>query len=224
MQAQNSNLKHRDHEIYGLEEEVDWTSDQRRNYPLQDRRIATQYTSKVCVCSDSILCLCGNVKIVLGQEKTWENDRIREFVQGPEYQPYYDITGRPAELVWRIFVEKTTIEIIERIKTMEEKGTQPSESQDRIIFTSMHNDCRYWRTSNRNECCDNAPRVAQYILTFKPGHWSFLGRGDENNWYGSLANKPDGEGDSTTKIMMQEFAESTHAVFKCSFTFSRGVR
>ena len=95
VQAQNSNLKHRDHEINGLDFEVDWTSDQRRNYPLQDRRIATQYTSKVCVCSDSILCLCGNVNIVLEHEKTWENDRIREFVQGPEYQPYYDITGRP---------------------------------------------------------------------------------------------------------------------------------
>ena len=31
-QAQISNLKHRDHEIYGLEEEVDWTSGHRRNF------------------------------------------------------------------------------------------------------------------------------------------------------------------------------------------------
>ena len=31
VQTQISNLKHRDHEIYGLEEDVDWTSGHRRN-------------------------------------------------------------------------------------------------------------------------------------------------------------------------------------------------
>ena len=50
VQAQISNLKHRDHEIYGLEEEVHWTSGHLRKYSLLDQRIAQHFTSKsVCI-------------------------------------------------------------------------------------------------------------------------------------------------------------------------------
>ena len=41
----------------------------------------------------------------------------------------------------------------------------------------------------KNACCDNARRVAKYAPQFQPGHWSFLGLGDEDMWYGSLINK-----------------------------------
>ena len=44
-----------------------------------------------------------------------------------------------------MYAGKTTIEILERIEpTMDEKGTQPSQFQDRIIFMSMYNDIKYW--------------------------------------------------------------------------------
>ena len=54
---------------------------------------------------------------------------------------------------------------------------------------------------------------------FKPGHRSFLGPEDEN-----LINKPNVEWNSSANKMMQEFVESGHSVFKCSFPLSRGVR
>ena len=59
VQAQISNLKYRDHETYGLEEAVDRTSNHRRNYSLLSQKIATQFTSKVYVSSDPVLCLGG---------------------------------------------------------------------------------------------------------------------------------------------------------------------
>ena len=42
-----------------LDEEVDWTSGHWRSCALLEHRIATQFTSKVYVFSDSVLCLGG---------------------------------------------------------------------------------------------------------------------------------------------------------------------
>ena len=65
----------------------------------------------------------------------------------------------------KIYVVKTTVEIIEGIKiVLDEEGTQPSQFQDR----AMYNDSVYWKKKNWNECCDNAPSVAQYAQNFKP--------------------------------------------------------
>ena len=53
-----------------------------------------------------------------------------------------------------------------------------------------------------NVCCDNARRVAQFAENFKPGELSFLASGNEEKWYGSLINKPDGEWNSTAWKMV----------------------
>ena len=56
----------------------------------------------------------------------------------------------------------------------------------------------YWRENNRHEQCDNTTRVTQNARNIKPGHWSFLGPEDEDLWYGSLTNKPDGQWDANS--------------------------
>ena len=95
--------------------------------------------------------------------------------------------GKPLEFVSKIYVEKTTVEILEASKTMiEKKG-----NRTKIMFISMYNDIVFWKKNNKNECCDSATRVAQYAQNFKPGHWSFLGLEEEDTWYGSLINKLD---------------------------------
>ena len=82
---------------------------------------------------------------------------IREFVRCSEYRPYCDIKEKLVVFVWKIYVGITTIEILECITIMmEEKRTQPSQFQDRIIFISMHNDIVYWTKNNKNKCCDKS--------------------------------------------------------------------
>ena len=138
MQAQISNLKYRDQEIHGLEEAVGWTSGHWRMCSLLDRELAAQFTSKMHVLSDSVLSLGGTCQEHLEAAKHWGNHRIRIFVRSPEYQPYYDITGIPVECVWKIYVGKTTNEILQRIQTMmEEKGTKPAQFEDSIILTTL---------------------------------------------------------------------------------------
>ena len=46
-QAQISDLRLRDHEIYGLPEQVDWTDGHWEKYSLLDERISEQVKSKV---------------------------------------------------------------------------------------------------------------------------------------------------------------------------------
>ena len=70
VQAQISDLKYRDHEIYGLEEQLDWSSGHWRNYSLLDHRFTTQFGSKVNVFSDSLLCLGGKCQEHLEAAKT----------------------------------------------------------------------------------------------------------------------------------------------------------
>ena len=69
VQAQISNLKLRDQEVYGLHDKVDWTDGHWRNDSSLDERIADQFRSKVYVFSDSVLCLNGNVPMILKQQE-----------------------------------------------------------------------------------------------------------------------------------------------------------
>ena len=136
VQARIGILQYRDHEIYGLEETVDWTSGHWRIVSLLDQKIASQFTSKVQVFSDSVL--GGKCQEHLEEAKTWETDRTREVVQSPEDQPYYDVTGTPMESVWKIYVGKTTIEILERIKNYDGGKRNTTSSISRQNHFDVH--------------------------------------------------------------------------------------
>ena len=64
--------------------------------------------------------------------------------------------------------------------------------------------------------------VADYARKFAQGHWWFLGPGSEETWYGIHVYKPDGEWDDVADIMMINFSESGHPVFRGSSAFERG--
>ena len=47
-------------------------------------------------------------------------------------------------------------------------------------------------------------------------HWSFLGLGSEKKWYGTHVHKPNGDWDDVADIVMIDFSESGHLVFRGS--------
>ena len=51
------------------------------------------------------------------------------------------------------------------------------------------------------------------------GH--FLGPGSEKKWYGTYSDKPDGDWDKTTELMMLNFAESGHPIFRATIALER---
>ena len=77
VQAQICNLTYCDQEISRLDEAVDWTS---CHYSLLEKKIAAQFTSKVNVFHDSVLCLVG----ICQEHPEAAKTRIREFVLSPE--------------------------------------------------------------------------------------------------------------------------------------------
>ena len=89
------------------------------------------------------------------------------------------------EFVWNMYVGKTTIGILERIKDlMEETGPTTAQLQDRIIFMSMYDNTEYWKQNTKNECWNNAAQVAQYARGFKPAPWTFFwtGKREKVEW------------------------------------------
>ena len=78
---------------------------------------------------------------------------------------------------------------------------------------------------SRENCSANSFSIADPAQKFALGHWSFLGPGSEKKWYGTHAHKPNGEWDEVAEIMMINFSESGHPVFRGSSAFeSKGRR
>ena len=65
--------------------------------------------------------------------------------------------------------------------------------------------------------------VAGYAKKILQGHWSFLGPGSENKWYGSDTYKPKGESDDVAEHMLVNFSESGHLVFRGTYALERGT-
>ena len=60
-----------------------------------------------------------------------------------------------------------------------------------------------------------------YAMKFSQGHWTFLGPGWEEKWYGSPSYDQIGEWDSLASKMVQRHKESGHPVFKGISALSR---
>ena len=75
---------------------------------------------------------------------------------------------------------------------------------------------------NHENCTANSMNIAAYAEKFPRGCWSFLGPGCEKKWYGTHVSKPNGEWNKTAEVMMLNFAESGHPVFRATSALERG--
>ena len=105
---------------------------------------------------------------------------------------------------------------------MTEKQFEPEQFLGRIIFTSMYNDIVWGEKGNTDLCTANSQIVAEYARKFAHGHWSFLGLGSENEWYGTHTYKPNGKCNRVAEDMMLNFSESGHPAFCGSSSLERG--
>ena len=72
-------------------------------------------------------------------------------------------------------------------------------------------------------CISNAEKVKNDALKFSQGHWTYLGRGSEEQWYGSSSYDQQREWDSAANNMVQRFRETGHPVFKSISALRRGI-
>ena len=54
------------------------------------------------------------------------------------------------------------------------------------------------------------------------GHWSVLGPGEEETWYGTHNYKPERKWNTTADVMVDKFTDSGHPVFRATSALNRG--
>ena len=85
----------------------------------------------------------------------------------------------------------------------------------------MFNDIAWTKNGHSDVCISKAREVRYYAKEFQRGHWSFLGPGDEEKWYGTC--KPEGKWDQQANRMIALFAQSGDPVFRGISALSRGT-
>ena len=79
-----------------------------------------------------------------------------------------------------------------------------------------------FKTMNRNVLL--MPHLCLYLQKrFPAGRWSFLGPGSEKKWCSTYDSRPRREWDRVAELMMINFRESEHPVFRVTSPFSRGT-
>ena len=137
---------------------------------------------------------------------------------------YFLIDGEPNELEWNIFPGRTSLEILRKIqKDLQEQSIEPENFEDRIICMSMFNDTDWTRRGNSEQCVSNSDQVKNYAKKFTQGHWTSLELGSEKKWYGKSNYLPEGKWKDTANMMVEQFEESGHPVFKGVSTLARGI-
>ena len=86
---------------------------------------------------------------------------------------------------------------------------------------SMYSDI-IWRTpGNEENCTANSVNFATYAKRFPNGCLSYLGPGCEKKWYGTHVSEPNGEWNKIAEVMMLNFAERGHPVFRATSALER---
>ena len=80
---------------------------------------------------------------------------------------------------------------------------------------SMHSDIDW----SQGE--DNFKKVC-FEHRLPKGHWSLLGPGTEEQWYGSHTHQTEGRWNRSSEMMMLTLGESGHPVFRATSALDRG--
>ena len=116
------------------------------------------------------------------------------------------------------------IEILRHVQQdLNARRITPDQFEGRMIFMSMFNDIEWTKKGHSDVCISNARKVSDCAKEFPRGHWSFLGLGDEEEWYGTCNYKPEGKWDQQATQMICVFAQSGHPVFRGISALSRGT-
>ena len=146
--------------------------------------------------------------------KHWEG-KVELFMKSREYRELIGIDGAPVELEWNIFPGHLTLGLVREIqKKMTEITIRPEQFRDRIIFMSMYNDTDWTKDGKPQMCMSNSFEVKAHANRFPKGHWSFLGPGTEEKWYGTHTYKPEGLWNRSADMMILHLRDIGHPIFE----------
>ena len=101
---------------------------------------------------------------------------------------------------------------------------------------SSNNSWRIWRSNHlhvyvQRHRLDPEGKLSGMLFEFRQGEgfckkisvgtWSFLGPGEEEKWHGTHYHKPEGQWNTTAGVMVADFKDSGHPVFRASSALDR---
>ena len=135
---------------------------------IGDERVINLQRTKVCVFSDSVLCL-GKIHYNAQSNDAW-GERLGWFKSTTVYRNFDRIDGVPMEFEWYIFPGFNTSQLNEEVKSLLLRlGETPENFTRRIIFMSMFKDISCESKDNEKECESNAQLVSVYARRFGTG-------------------------------------------------------
>ena len=201
-------------EIFGVNT-IHWEDSSWKQLSLvSDEEVISLSHAKVHVFSDSVLCL-GKMNENPQSNYAWE-DKLTRFKRSSQYRTLDTVDGEPMEFEWNIFPRFTTLQLISKVRESMTKMGDPSQFKGRIIFMSMFNDIIRGSEDNERECSADATLVSIFAKRFPAGRWSFLGPGSEKKWYSTYIDKPQEECDRVAELMLINFRESGHPLFRAT--------
>ena len=208
-------------EISGLET-IGWENHSWKYMSLiGDERITNLQRTKVCVFSDSVLCL-GKIHQNPESNKACE-ERIGWITTSQRYRNFDGIDGEPTKFEWNIFPGFDTLQLCDKVKSLLSRLGETLENfTGRILLMSMFNDISCGTRDNEQECLANARLVSLYARKFGKGQWSFIGPGSEKKWYSMKEDSPQRIWDNLAEKMLVEFAESGCPMFRATTALSSG--
>ena len=188
---------------------------------IGDKGVIHLQRAKVCVFSDSVLCL-GKIHQHPNADEAWKN-RTEWITTSQSYRDYDGISGEPTEFEWNIFPGFDRLQLCGKVTDLlSTLGEAPETFTGRILFMSMFNDISCGTKDNERECLANAKVVSIYAKKFGIGQWSFIGPGSEKKFYSMEEDSPQGVWGHIAEKMLLEFAESTCPIFRATTPLSRG--
>ena len=185
---------------------------------IGDEHVISLLHTKVCVFSDSVLCL-GKIHGNLQSNTAWE-ERLAWFKSSQEYKDLDRIDDEPIEFEWIISEDSPHCSSVTKFRI---SCWDWVNFTGRNNFMSMFNDISWGSKDNKKECESNAQLVSLFAKSFGTWQWLFLGPGSEKKWYSTHVDRPQGDWGRVAELMMNKFGESGHPIFWATIPLSRGV-
>ena len=206
-------------EIFGVSQ-ISWESSPWKQLSLvNDEEVISLPHAKVCVFSDSVLCL-GKMNQNPTSNTVWERQfgMVQRFIT---IQNFGHHRRRTDGIRVEYFPGFTTLQLVHEVQKFMSKMGEPERFQGRIVFMSMFNDIIWGNKDNETECIANSTLVSLFAKRCPAGRWSFLGPGSDTKWCSTNKERPGGKWDRVAELMMIKFGESGHPVFRATSLFSR---
>ena len=174
---------------------------------IGDERIINLQCTKVCVSSDSVLCL-GKIQQNPESNKAWE-ERLGWITSSQSYRNFDGMDGESTKFEWNIFPGIDAMQLCDKDKSLLSRLREtPEIFTGRILFISMFNNISCGTRDHEQECLANARLVSLHARKFGKGQWSFIGLGSQKKWNPMKEDSPLGIWDKIAERMLLEFAES----------------